>query len=439
MYFINELLSGFKPGQESFVFMWGLALVAFIAVVINVERWLRIKKLTDVNALAFIDEVCHLIDEQKHDQALKICDLGGERALAGIAGAAIRQSLRFPHLVKSAMEEEFLKVIPSMDRRLNLIFVISNLSTMIGLMGTIWGLIIAFSAISNPGVAAVEKSSLLAAGVSTAMNTTLVGLTISIPCLLSFFIFRNWVDRKTVELDRYALHLLRVLSPGVTAVKNYKFSSKRISEDIDHEPNIGPMMSLIVILIPLLLSSAEFVKVGAIELHVPDNKKQEQPKTEEKDEKESIYLGLKLKIGKEGFYLSHYFKDEGAVNEGGDGSEHSLPDIPMADGRYDFKVLQKKLAEIKRLTLLSLAAVEYDVDEDAPLDESYVLFAKVAGSESLKGFLEDRDQVKISAEKDVPYQTIISVMDSAREVQAKSGKIPLFPSISFAGSVTPGQ
>lgn len=432
MHFINELLSGFLPGKESFVFMWGLALVALVAIAISIERWLRIKKLTDVNAQAFIDEICQLIQGKRHDDALKICDLGGERALTSIAASGIRQARRFPGLVKSVMEEEFLKVIPSMDRRLNLIFVLGNLSTMIGLMGTIWGLIIAFSAVGKPGVAAVEKSSLLAAGVSTAMNTTLVGLIISIPCILTFFIFRNWVDRKTVELDRYALHLLRVLSPGVTAVKNYRFSSKRISEDIDHEPNIGPMMSLIVILIPLLLSSAEFVKVGAIELHVPDNKKEEQL-IEKKEDKENIYLDLKLKIGKDGFYLSHYFKEVQA------NLSIPLSDIPLSDDKYDFRSLRQKLAEIKRLTLLSIAGVEYDVDENASLDEAFFLFSKVAGSESIKDFLEDHDQIKISAEKDIDYQTVISVIDAAREIQMESETIPLFPSISFAGSVREEQ
>jgi len=439
MYFINELLRGFLPGQESFFFMWGLALVALAAMVICFERWGRIKGLTDVNAVHFVDRICQLINEKKYDEALGICDLGGERALALIAAAGIRKARQFPQFVKSAMEEEFLKVIPAMDRRLSLILVFGNLSTMIGLMGTIWGLIIAFSAVSKPGVAAVEKSSLLAAGVSTAMDTTLIGLTISIPCILLFFIFRNWVDRKTVELDRYALHLLRVLSPEVTAVKHYRFSSKRINEDIDHEPNIGPMMSLIVILIPLLLSSAEFVKVGAIELHVPDSKKQDKVVEVEKEENESIFLGLNLKIGKDGFYLSHYFKDdlENAVD--GENEGMLLPDIPRLDGKYDFKGLQKELAEIKRLTLLSIAGVEFDVNEKAPLDEAFLLFSKVVGSEKIEDFLQDHEQVKISAEKDITYQTVISVMDAAREMQTQRGKIPMFPSISFAGSVRAEQ
>jgi biopolymer transport protein ExbB len=105
-------------------------------------------------------------------------------------------------------------------------------------MGTIYGLILAFAAVASPDVSPVEKSSLLAVGISAAMNTTLLGLMIAVPCVLTYSILRSRVDGIVAEIDRYAVAMIKVLTPADMVLKSYKVSDRRIKEEVETEPNM---------------------------------------------------------------------------------------------------------------------------------------------------------------------------------------------------------
>ncbi|MBD3314765.1 MAG: hypothetical protein GF344_03175, partial [Chitinivibrionales bacterium] len=271
MNILTEILNAFTPGAGGFVFMWVLAAVAALAAVLIVERWIDIARRTNVDSEKLTNKLRDLIRDNKYDEAYRICVSAGKRALPRVVGAGIYRAQQTPELIRSGMEEESLHVIPILEKRLNLILMLGNIATLLGLMGTIFGLILSFDAVAQPDVEAVEKSSMLASGISTAMNTTLLGLSISIPCVLIFSILKSRVDNAVQEIDRYAKAVLKVLLPGGSVQKGYRVSGRRIQEEVDTEPNIAPMMNLMVILIPLLLSSAEFIKIGAIELKLPES------------------------------------------------------------------------------------------------------------------------------------------------------------------------
>ena len=262
----SEFLTSFSPSQSGFFFMWILAAIAIVVLIIIIERWIRISARTNVEAPVFAEKILNLIRDQKIEDAISLCVAGGKRALPRILGAGMRRAQSVPEMIRTAMEEESLHMIPILEKRLSLIVTCGNIATLIGLMGTIYGLILAFAAVAQPDVSPVEKSSLLAVGISAAMNTTLLGLIIAVPCVLVYSIFRARIDDAVSEIDRYAIAIMKVLTPGDIVQKSYKVSDRRVREEVETEPNMVPFMNLMVVLIPLLLSSSEFVKIGMIEL-----------------------------------------------------------------------------------------------------------------------------------------------------------------------------
>jgi len=161
-------------------------------------------------------------------------------------------------------------------------------------------------------------------------------------------------------------------------------------------PNITPMMNLMVVLIPLLLSSAEFVRLGVIELNLPPaaigpegQALNQMPVEFQKN------LDLTITITDRGFFISSAM----AVLSGTSSGE---PTIPLKDGQqYDFNTLSNMLYEIKQRS---------------------------------QGF-PDAEHVILLAEPDVDYQSVVSTMDASRAVFINNEWVRLFPDVSLSAEV----
>jgi biopolymer transport protein ExbB/TolQ/biopolymer transport protein ExbD len=429
MNLIVELIQAFAPGQDGFVFLWVLAGIAVAAAILMVERWLDIRRRTNVDGEMLSDKLRTLIREGRVQEAYNICASGGKRLLPRILGAGIHKAMETPALIRSAMEEESLHSLPRLEKRLDLILMLGNVSTLLGLMGTIFGLILSFAAVAQPDVEAIEKSSMLASGISAAMNTTLLGLIISVPCVMIYSVLRSRVEQAVQEIDRYSLSVLKVLLPREGLQKDYRVSGKRIKEEIDTEPNIAPMMNLMVILIPLLLSSAEFVKIGAIELKLPESA-QGGSGASSAEQKQDAKLDLGVVITAEGFDLFHFFKDDSAQTSQPD----TKPQIPLREGEYDFEKLNAALADVKRRALLEIIRVSHpSIPPDAALIKLFTAY--IRRDFSAIELFSDHEDIKIVAQDTIKYQTVVSVMDAARGRATPQGKVTLFPNVSLAGGI----
>ena len=202
---LTEIGSCFLPSHDAFIFMWALAALGGAAIAISIERWIAINQRTDYDAPTLFEKLRDLLAQKRSDDAYRICLAAGKRALPRILGAGIRKAGIEPAFVSGAMTEESVHMAASMERRLGLLIMFGNVSTLLGLLGTVFGLIMSFAAVGRTGVAPTEKSAMLAAGISTAMNSTLVGLTISIPCLMLYAWLRARVDAALAEIDRHAV------------------------------------------------------------------------------------------------------------------------------------------------------------------------------------------------------------------------------------------
>jgi len=423
----TEFAASFSPSQSGFQFMWILAAVAVAALFIMVERFICLNRYTDINPERFFERLLGLLKEGRRGDAFALCGSAGKRVLPMVLGAGVHRSEELPDMVLPSMEEEMLHVVPLMELRLDWIATLGNLSTLLGLMGTIYGLILAFAAVAQPGVSPVEKSSMLAVGISAAMNTTLLGLIIAVPCVLVYSMFRARVDETVAEIDRYGVALIKVLAPDGVMSRSYHISDRRIREEVDTEPNMVPFMNLMVVLIPLLLSQSEFIKVGMIELKLPESSAQSDGKGEPQDgQRNNARVDLGIVITAEGFNLFHCFSRDSTRSQG--------VEIPLVDGKYDFVSLNKKVAEVKRKALYEIVRVaKPDLSPETELWKlSYLLNHNDFGSVTI---FEDHESVKIVADDRINYQTVVSVMDAARGTVTASGTVTLFPNVSIAGGI----
>jgi biopolymer transport protein ExbB/TolQ len=88
----------------------------------------------------------------------------------------------------------------------------ANVATLTGLMGTIYGLILAFQAVSGEGIPEADKTKFLAAGISAAMNTTIFGLMVAIPSLIIYTYLSNRTTKIIDEMDEHLVKLINLIT-----------------------------------------------------------------------------------------------------------------------------------------------------------------------------------------------------------------------------------
>jgi biopolymer transport protein ExbB/TolQ len=180
--------------QEGGLFMYPIAIVLGLGVAIALERWLYLTLTTAKNKALWNSVTPYL----------KAGNLAGAVQVTSKSSAAIGQimtyglnrvrSARRREDVEQAMEESLMEVMPRLEKRTHYLATFANIATLLGLLGTIVGLISAFTAVATANPA--EKADLLSASISVAMNTTAFGLIVAIPLLL----IHTLLQTKTTEI-----------------------------------------------------------------------------------------------------------------------------------------------------------------------------------------------------------------------------------------------
>jgi biopolymer transport protein ExbB len=168
--------------QKGGLFMYPILLVFVAGMAIAVERWLELNRIKGVNRKIW-DMLHPVLAKGEFDKAQSIIakDKSTISQMLGM-GLARMGAVRRREDIEIAMEESMMEIIPKLERRTPYVALLANIATLLGLLGTIMGLIEAFTAVSNANPA--EKADLLSASISVAMNTTAFGLMSAIPLLL---------------------------------------------------------------------------------------------------------------------------------------------------------------------------------------------------------------------------------------------------------------
>lgn len=211
-----EILKNFSISSTGWFFMWTLLVVGVFMLAIAIERVYYILVRSNVNATRFMAEIRKLVKGGDYQKAIALCNSARDKALpqvvmSGLKRVSESETIDF-RSIQNSVDEGTLEVIPKLQERTGFLAMIANVSTLIGLMGTIYGLIAAFRSVSAPGIDATEKSRMLAAGIAVAMNTTLTGLIIAVPAILIYTFLHNKTVKIIDEIDEHTVKLINLIT-----------------------------------------------------------------------------------------------------------------------------------------------------------------------------------------------------------------------------------
>lgn len=180
--------------QDGGTFMYIILLILVIGLGFVVERYVYLTRMRSKNQKTW-NELFPVLSQGKFKQALEIAK-NTDSAVARMIVYGLSRSAysRRSEDIELAMEEGLMEIVPRLEARTPYIATLANIATLLGLLGTIIGLIQAFTAVA--GADPAEKADLLSASISIAMNTTAFGLMSAIPLLLTF----AFLQAKTTEI-----------------------------------------------------------------------------------------------------------------------------------------------------------------------------------------------------------------------------------------------
>ena len=192
------------------IFMLPILMVSIAALALILERvytlWMRYR----LDEEGFLKGLMHALDEQDFAGALQECTRAEHNPLSRVLRAGLLKVHRSDKEIERAMEEEMLRTAPTIRKRIGYLATLGNVATLLGLLGTIFGLILAFEGVSMADPA--TKQEILAQGISVAMLTTAFGLIVAIPCLLFHAFLQNKSMHMIEGLEEKAFTLFNKMS-----------------------------------------------------------------------------------------------------------------------------------------------------------------------------------------------------------------------------------
>ncbi len=206
MQLFKFIVDGFtSPG--SFV-MWIILFLAFGILGIVIERAWYLFFKCGTSSASFMAGIAKYLKAGDYEKAIKYSSSLTTPLAKGVT-AILKNRGQSSKQVQKAVDEVFLTEGPKVTRNISIINVMANLSTMLGLTGTIFGLMMAFDAIAN--VPAAQRAQALATGISVAMSTTLFGLLVAVPALLCQGVLSQKSDKVMDEMDEKTAKLVNLV------------------------------------------------------------------------------------------------------------------------------------------------------------------------------------------------------------------------------------
>ena len=202
--------------EDGGTLMYVNLLTSIIVIATIVDRLIFFLVKSSVNARAFLENIRKLVLANNLDRAVKLCS-ATTAPVAQVAKAGLQRVHRGEIAVAQAIEESLVDVTPMIKQRIQVLWSLANIATLIGLLGTVAGLIRAFGAVA--AAKPEERSNLLAKGISEALNNTAMGLGIAVSCIIAHAILGSMSKRQASDLEAFSLKLENLLaetahSPG---------------------------------------------------------------------------------------------------------------------------------------------------------------------------------------------------------------------------------
>ncbi len=196
--------------QDGGFFMYPIALVLAIGIAISLERWVYLARERARNIKAF-DAFLPLLRSTDMDR-MQMYTRENQAPVTRIIGCGLDMMTVSKQRadIENSMTEGMLETIPQLEQRVGYLALLANVATLCGLLGTVLGLIAAFTAVGNANPA--EKAQLLSASISVAMNTTAFGLFGAIPLLILHSLLQNKATAIITSIQMSAVKFLNIMT-----------------------------------------------------------------------------------------------------------------------------------------------------------------------------------------------------------------------------------
>lgn len=204
---MRSLLQIFREGG---ILMYPIAGCSFVLLAFAMERAFYLRR-GRVIPKPFVRRAMEVLEQQQIDreEALALCEENGS-PIADLFSAAIKKWGRPCVEVEQAVLDCGERISTSLRRYLRVMNAISNVSPLLGLLGTVLGMIEAFNAIASAD--AMGRPELLASGISQALLTTAAGLVVAIPAYLAYMFYLGRVDYLIIEMDQLSQQVVDYVS-----------------------------------------------------------------------------------------------------------------------------------------------------------------------------------------------------------------------------------
>lgn len=203
---ISQIARFFREGGFA---MWPILLFLAVGIAIMIERLVFLFFKANIKPEEFMARIADLIRKGSIEGAIAAA-AEEDAPLARIIEAALRNYRGTERDIQNAVDEMALAELPRISARTGYLAMLANVSTMVGLLGTIFGLIQAFAAVSAADPEA--KGRILASGIAMAMNTTAFGLIVAIPQLIVHSFLTSKSDGIVDDIDRYSVMVINMLA-----------------------------------------------------------------------------------------------------------------------------------------------------------------------------------------------------------------------------------
>ncbi|MBI3204633.1 MAG: MotA/TolQ/ExbB proton channel family protein [Myxococcales bacterium] len=161
-----------------------------IVLTIVVERFAFQMTRYRVNSKEFFAQVKKLVTAGNIDRAIKLCE-ASDFPILQLVKSGLTQANKSPDEIDAALSEKLSELKPQAEKRIGALWSLANIATLIGLLGTVSGLIATFAAIASPGLSQSDKQRMLSNGIAEAMYNTALGLGIAVFCMITHIILHT--------------------------------------------------------------------------------------------------------------------------------------------------------------------------------------------------------------------------------------------------------
>jgi biopolymer transport protein ExbB len=185
--------------------------VSAIVVTVIVERFVFQLRRYNVNSREFFGQVKKLVVAGNIDRAIKLCEASDYPVLQ-LVKAGLTHANKGADEIDAALSEKLAEIKPAVEKRIATLWSLANIATLVGLVGTVSGLISTFGAIAAEGLSASVKQQMLSNGIAEAMYNTAFGLIIAVICMIAHVILHTRSKTIAHELDAITERVFNLLT-----------------------------------------------------------------------------------------------------------------------------------------------------------------------------------------------------------------------------------